>query len=145
MIIEDHINLLPNPLIGPNSASLGPRFPDMSEAYDKRLISQAEKIARENFIQIRKGVYIAVPGPTYETPAEYKYFRIIGGDAVGMSTVPEVIVARQIGMQCFAISIIADLGVPGKIIHITHKEVLAAVESSEPQISFIFKSLINML
>ncbi len=145
MIIEDHINLQPNPLIGPNLDSLGPRFPDMSEAYDKVLIHHAEKIARKNAIQIRKGVYVAVPGPTYETPAEYRYFRIIGGDAVGMSTVPEVIVARHMGIQCFAISIIADLGVPGKIMHITHEEVLAAVEESEPQLSFLFKSMIDML
>jgi purine-nucleoside phosphorylase len=145
MIIEDHINLLPNPLIGQNAASLGPRFPDMSEAYDVSLIYKAEKIAHENVIQIRKGVYVAVPGPTYETSAEYRYFRIIGGDAVGMSTVPEVIVARQMGLNCFAISIIANLGIQDKNISVTHEEVLAAVEKSEPQLSFIFKSLINTI
>ena len=145
MIIEDHINLLPNPLIGPNSASLGPRFPDMSEAYNRTLIHMAEKIARDNLIHLRKGVYVAVTGPTYETPAEYKHFRIIGGDAVGMSTVPEVIIARHMGLQCFAISIISDLGIPGKIVQITHEEVLNAVERSEPQLSFLFTSMIGML
>jgi purine-nucleoside phosphorylase len=145
MIIQDHINMLPNPLIGPNISSFGPRFPDMSEAYDKGLIHLAEKIARENLIHLKKGIFIAVTGPSFETPAEYKYFRTIGGDAIGMSTVPEVIIARHMGMQCFAISIISDLGVPGKIIQITHQEVLNAVEQSEPQLTFLFKSMINML
>jgi purine-nucleoside phosphorylase len=145
MIIEDHINLLPNPLIGPNIPSLGPRFPDMSDAYDKSLIHIAEKIAHENLIPIKKGIYIAVTGPTFETPAEYKYFRLIGGDAVGMSTVPEVIVARHMGIKCFAVSIISDLGIPGKIVQITHEEILAAIEQSEPQLTFLFKSMINML
>ena len=145
MIIEDHINFLPNPLIGANNDTFGPRFPDMSEPYDSLLIHLAEKIAHENLIQIRKGVYVAVTGPSYETQAEYRYFRIIGGDAVGMSTVPEVIVARQMGMQCFAISIITDLGIPGKIVEITHREVLNVAEQSEPQISFLFKSIISMI
>jgi len=145
MIIEDHINFLPNPLIGANNDTFGPRFPDMSEPYDSLLIHLAEKIAHENLIQIRKGVYVAVTGPSYETQAEYRYFRIIGGDAVGMSTVPEVIVARQMGMQCFAISIITDLGIPGKIVEITHREVLNVAEQSEPQISFLFKSMISMI
>jgi purine-nucleoside phosphorylase len=145
MVIEDHINLLPNPLIGPNTSSFGPRFPDMSEAYDKGLIHLAEKIARENLIYLKKGVYVAVSGPSFETPAEYKYYRSIGGDAIGMSTVPEVIVARHMGMQCFAVSIISNLGVPGKIEEITHEEVLAAVEQSEPQLTFLFKSMIHML
>jgi purine-nucleoside phosphorylase len=145
MIIEDHINLLPNPLIGQNISSLGPRFPDMSEAYDKVLSHLAEKIARENLIHLKKGIYVAVTGPSFETPAEYKYFRTMGGDAVGMSTVPEVIIARHMEMQCFAVSIISDLGVPGKIVQITHEEVLAAVEQSEPQLTFLFKSMIQQL
>jgi purine-nucleoside phosphorylase len=145
MIVEDHINLLPNPLIGLNQTSLGPRFPDMREAYDRDLIHLAEKIARENLIHLKKGVFVAVSGPSFETPAEYKYFRTIGGDAVGMSTVPEVIVARHMGMQCFAVSIISDLGIPGKIAEISHKDVLDAVEDSEPQLTFLFKSMIQML
>src|SRR5664279_1002820 len=145
MIIEDHINLMPNPLIGPDLPVFGPRFPDMSEAYDKGLIYLCEKIARENLIPLRKGVFIAVPGPSFETPAEYRYFRIIGGDAIGMSTVPEVIVARHMGMKCFALSIISDLGIPGKIVQITHADVLRAVEQSEPGLTFLFKSMINLL
>jgi purine-nucleoside phosphorylase len=108
MIITDHMNLMPNPLLGKNYNELGPRFPDMSEAYDKRMISMAEEIARMNNIKIQKGVYTGVTGPTLETPSEYKYFRIIGSDTVGMSTVPEVIIARHSGIPCFAISIITD-------------------------------------
>ncbi|PKP18986.1 MAG: purine-nucleoside phosphorylase [Bacteroidetes bacterium HGW-Bacteroidetes-21] len=123
MIITDHMNLMPNPLLGKNYNELGPRFPDMSEAYDKRMISMAEEIARMNNIKIQKGVYTGVTGPTLETPSEYKYFRIIGSDTVGMSTVPEVIIARHSGIPCFAISIITDLGVPGKIVEVSHEEI----------------------
>lgn len=142
MIINDHINLISNPLIGKHDEVFGARFPDMSTAYDKKLIQQAKAIASKNHINVQEGIYCAVTGPTLETPAEYKYFRIIGSDAVGMSTVPEIIVASQMGMRCFAISIITDLGVPGKIVEVTHEDVQIAAENSEPQMTAIIKELI---
>ncbi len=108
MIIKDHINLLPNPLIGPNIEDFGPRFPDMTRPYDPALIKLAEEIAAEQDIPLKKGVYVGGTGPSYETPAEYKYFRLIGGDAVGMSTIPEVIVARHAGIPVFGISVITN-------------------------------------
>jgi len=108
MIIKDHINLLPNPLIGPNIEEFGPRFPDMTRPYDPALIKLAEEIAAEKDIPLKKGVYVGGTGPSYETPAEYKYFRLIGGDAVGMSTIPEVIVARHAGIPVFGISVITN-------------------------------------
>lgn len=108
MIIRDHINLLPNPLIGPNLDALGTRFPDMTRAYDRNLIALAEKIASEQGIHLHKGVYLASPGPSYETPAEYNYFRTIGADAVGMSTIPEVIVARHGDIPVFGMSVITN-------------------------------------
>ena len=107
-IIKDHINLLPNPLIGPNLDEIGPRFPDMTRPYDPSLIRLAEKLAGEMGIKLQKGVYVGGTGPSYETPAEYKYFRHIGGDAVGMSTIPEVIVARHAGVPVFGISVITN-------------------------------------
>lgn len=111
MIIKDHINMLPNPLIGPNIDELGPRFPDMTQPYDLGLIRQAKAIAEEIGIAgiIHTGVYLACSGPTYETPAEYRFYKIIGADAVGMSTVPEVIIARHMGMRAFGVSVITDL------------------------------------
>jgi len=109
MIIRDHINLLPNPLIGPNLDDFGPRFPDMTRPYDPALIRKAEEIAAEEGISLQKGVYVACTGPSYETPAEYKYFRSIGADAVGMSTTPEVIVARHSGIPVFGMSVITDV------------------------------------
>lgn len=142
MIISDHINLFPNPLIGKNITELGVRFPDMSEAYDKHLIKKAHEIALRNNIKVSEGVYVGLTGPTLETPAEYKYVRIIGGDAVGMSTVPEVIVARHMGLPCFAISICTDLGVPGKIIETTHEDVQRVAAIQEPKMTLIMKSLI---
>ena len=108
MIIKDHINLLPNPLIGPNIDELGPRFPDMTRPYEPRLIARAEKTAAGMGITVKKGVYVGGTGPSYETPAEYKYFRTIGGDAVGMSTVPEVIAARHAGVAVFGMSVITN-------------------------------------
>ncbi len=108
MIIKDHINLLPNPLIGPNLDELGPRFPDMTRPYDPALIKLAKKLAASMDIEVKEGVYVGGTGPSYETPAEYKYFRLIGGDAVGMSTIPEVIVARHAGIPVFGISVITN-------------------------------------
>ena len=108
MISRDHINLLPNPLIGPNLDEFGPRFPDMTRPYDPALIRMAEEIGAQEDIVLHKGVYVGGTGPSYETPAEYKYFRIIGGDAVGMSTIPEVIVARHAGIPVFGISVITN-------------------------------------
>ncbi len=146
MIINDHINLFPeNPLRGKNNNELGPRFPDMSEAYSKELIAKAKDVAHKHNIEVQEGVYVGTTGPTYETPAEYAYFRIIGGDAVGMSTVPEVIVARHAGITCFAISIITDLGVKGKIVEITHEEVQNIAKQKEPQMTLIIRELINTI
>ncbi len=108
MVIKDHINLLPNPLIGPNMDDFGPRFPDMTRPYDPALIKLAFSLAEKENIKLQKGVYVGGTGPSYETPAEYKYFRIIGGDAVGMSTIPEVIVARHAGIPVFGISVITN-------------------------------------
>lgn len=108
MIIRDHINLMPNPLIGSNLESFGPRFPDMTRPYDRPLIEKAESVAKELGITLKKGVYLAGTGPTYETPAEYNYFRLIGADAVGMSTVPEVIVARHSNIPVFGLSVITN-------------------------------------
>lgn len=108
MIIKDHINLLPNPLIGPNIDELGPRFPDMTRPYDLKLIALAKKVAAEMDIEIKEGVYLGSTGPSYETPAEYKFFRRAGADAVGMSTIPEVIVARHAGVPVFGISVITN-------------------------------------
>ena len=145
MILEDHICLIPNPLIGANLDELGPRFPDMSDPYDKNMIQLAEKIAYENNLPVQKGVYIALTGPTLETPAEYKYMRIIGGDTVGMSTAPEVIVARHMGIPCFAMSVITDLGVPGKIQKVTHEEIQKVSEIAEPKLTLIIKQLISKI
>ena len=108
MIIKDHINLMPNPLIGPNMDHLGPRFPDMTRAYDRSLIALAKQVAADQGVGLKEGVYVGGTGPSYETPSEYKYFRLIGGDAVGMSTVPEVIAARHAGVPVFGISVITN-------------------------------------
>ena len=142
MILSDHINLIPNPLIGSNIDELGPRFPDMSESYCKNLIAKAENIAKANKIPVQKGVYVALTGPTLETPSEYKYMRIIGGDTVGMSTAPEVIVARHMDIPCFAMSVITDLGVPGKIQKVSHSEIQKIAEIAEPKLTLIIKELI---
>jgi|TARA_B110000263_G_scaffold167618_1_gene145984 purine-nucleoside phosphorylase len=142
MIINDHINLIPNPLIGENIEELGTRFPDMSDPYCSKMLSIAEEIASNNNIKLQKGTYVGVTGPTLETPAEYGYFRVIGGDTVGMSTVPEVIAARHMQMSCFAISVITDLGVPGKIKKITHEDVQSVAEKIEPKLTKIIKELV---
>jgi purine-nucleoside phosphorylase len=110
MIISDHINLMPNPLVGPNVDELGTRFPDMTRAYDRRLIALAEEIGKELNIKLHKGVYVGGTGPTFETPAEYNFFRVIGGDVCGMSTIPEVIVARHSGIDVFGMSVVTNEG-----------------------------------
>ena len=144
MIITDHINLFPeHPLRGKNYSELGPRFPDMSEAYSKRLIKQATEIAQEKGIRVMHGVYVGTQGPTFETPAEYKYFHIIGGDAVGMSTVPEVIVARHSGMEVFGVSVITDLGVEGIVEEVSHEEVQKAAQKAQPKMMEIMTELVN--
>lgn len=141
MIITDHINYFPeHPLRGQNVYN--DRFPDMSQAYDKELIRQALEIAKNKGIKVQQGVYLGTQGPTYETPHEYRLFKIFGADAVGMSTVPEVIVARHCRMRVFGISVITDLGVEGKIVEVTHKEVQKAADSSEPNMTTIFRELI---
>jgi len=146
MIIDDHINMFgTNPLIGKNNSAWGPRFPDMSQPYSKVLIERAHQIARKHKIKVKQGVYVGTSGPTFETPAEYKFFRIIGGDAVGMSTVPEVIVARHMNMTCFGISIVTDSGVPGQIKEISHEEVQEVAGKAEPLMTQIIKELITVM
>jgi purine-nucleoside phosphorylase len=146
MVIKDHISLFaPNPLVGPNIPDLGPRFPDMSEPYSVSLISQAKAIAAQNNIKLHEGVYCGVTGPTFETRAEYKMLHILGADAVGMSTVQEVIAARHMGMTVFALSVITDLGIREELNIITHQEVLEAAAAAEPRMTLIFKNLIAQL
>lgn len=143
MLITDHINLLPeHPLRGKNDSRFGPRFPDMSEAYDTDLLFLAKRKAEELGIKVREGVYAAVQGPTLETPAEYGYLRTIGADTVGMSTVPENIVARHMGMKVFAVSVITDLGVPGMIKTISLQDVLAAAGKAEPEMTKLIAGMI---
>ena len=146
MLINDHINLFPtNPLIGKNVDSLGPRFPDMSEAYKKEYLTLAKQIAKENGIKVSEGVYAGLTGPCFETPAEYRYLWRIGADAVGMSTVPEVIVAKHSGMECFGISIVTDLGVEGIVQTVSHEEVQHIAKLQEPKMSLIVCELIKQL
>ncbi len=146
MVIEDHISLFPiNPLIGKNVDEFGPRFPDMSEPYDKNLIALAKEVAQDHQIKLSTGVYLGLTGTSLETPAEYKYLRTIGADAVGMSTVPEIIVARHMEIPCFAISIITDLGVPGKIKKVSLEEVIEVATRQEPKMTLILKELISRL
>ena len=145
MILNDHINLIPSPLIGPNLDEFGPRFPDMSDTYDKGMIATAMSIGKDNGIRVFEGVYTAVTGPCLETPAEYRYLRIIGSDTVGMSTVPEVIVARHMQIPCFAISVITDLGVEGKIKKVSHEEIQKVAEVAEPKLTLIIEELIKTI
>jgi purine-nucleoside phosphorylase len=146
MIITDHISqLTPNPLIGKNYKELGPRFPDMSEPYKKHLIQKAKNIAAEKNIKLREGVYVAVTGPTFETKAEYKMILTMGGDAVGMSTVQEVITAVHMGLPVFAMSVITDIGIREDETVITHEEVLHAAKDAEPNFAAIFCELIAQL
>jgi len=145
MIINDHINLIPNPILGEHHPEFGARFPDMSETYSHELVRRGREIAIRHGIKIQVGCYVATTGPTLETPKEYIYFRTIGGDTVGMSTVPEIIVAHQMGITCFAISIITDLGVPGKIVKVTLDDVKKVAEEAEPKMTLIMKEMITGL
>jgi len=146
MIITDHINMMPeHPLRGENDERFGPRFLDMHEPYSKRMINLMKAIAAENKIDIKEGVYLALQGPTFETPAEYRMVKLMGADAVGMSTVPEVIVAKHMGMQCFGLSVITDLGIEGKIEEVSHEAVQLAAKASEEMISKLVESFIGKL
>ncbi|MBR1934833.1 MAG: purine-nucleoside phosphorylase [Muribaculaceae bacterium] len=146
MLITDHINLFPDhPLRGKNYNELGPRFPAMNEAYSHRLLDMARQIAKENNIRLMEGVYVGTQGPTFETPSEYRYFWRIGGDAVGMSTVPEVIVARHGGMEVFGLSVITDLGGEGIFVDVSHEEVQQAAQKAEPIMTCIIKEVLNRL
>ncbi len=147
MVIRDHINLLPNPLIGPNLDDFGPRFPDMTRPYDPGLIRRAEAIAAEEGIGLQKGVYVACSGPCYETPAEYRYFRSIGADAVGMSTTPEVIVARHSDIPVFGVSVITDVARDtDDEDYVTDGEaIVAAANAAAHKMTVIFKRLIAEL
>ena len=144
MIITDHVSFFtPNPLLGPNEDELGPRFPDMSEPYDKDLINKAINIAQKENIGVKQGVYVGVTGPTFETRAEYLLIKAIGGDVVGMSTVQENIVAIHTGMKVFAMSVVTDIGIREDDNIITHEEVLQAAKEAEPKFSLLFKELIK--
>ena len=143
MVINDHINLMPNPLLGKHYPEFGARFPDMSETYNRGLLQKARALAASQGIKIHEGCYVGVTGPTLETPKEYQYMRIIGGDAVGMSTVPEVIAAHQMSMDVFAASVITDLGVPGKIQKLTHQDVIKAAEATAPLLTSLIIKLIT--
>jgi len=146
MVISDHINTFPeNPLRGKNLDELGSRFPDMSDVYDVEMRQIALDIAKENNIDISEGVYLGLTGPNLETPAEYKYCRTIGADTVGMSTIPEVIVARHMDIPVFAISIITDLGVEGKIKKVSIPEIIAVANKQEPKMTLIMKELISRI
>ena len=143
MIINDHINFFPeHPLRGKN-IPYGDRFPDMSAAYDKQLIAMAKEIAAEKGIRVVEGVYLGTQGPTFETPAEYRMFHRMGGDAVGMSTVPEVIVARHCGIRIFGISVITDLGIEGIVVECSHEEVQKAADEAQPKMTTIFREIVN--
>ena len=146
VLIEDHINLLPgNPLIGPNDERLGPRFPDMCEPYDKKLLKRAAEIALEEGIRAHKGVYVAVAGPNLETRAEYRFLRAIGADVVGMSTVPEVIVAVHAGLKVFAASIVTDRCMPDALEPAKLEDIIAVANAAEPKLTKLVSRLIGEL
>jgi purine-nucleoside phosphorylase len=146
MIITDHINMMPeHPLRGENEERFGPRFVDMHEPYSLKMIRLMKSIAVEHKINVREGVYLALQGPTFETPAEYRMVKLMGADAVGMSTVPEVIVAKHMGMECFGLSVITDLGIEGKIEEVSHEAVQLAAKSSENMISKLVQEFVGRL
>ena len=143
MVITDHINLFPeHPLRGKNFPT-GPRFPDMHQAYDPQLIALADEIAAEKGIRLMHGVYVGVQGPTFETPAEYRMYRILGGDTIGMSTVPEVIVANHCGIRVFGISIVTDLGGFDVPVEVSHEEVQIAANKAQPLMTEIMREIIR--
>lgn len=144
VIINNHINMMPeHPLRGANDERLGPRFVNMSEPYSRHMIAKAKEIAKLHQIEVEEGVYVALQGPTYETLSEYKMIKNIGGDCVGMSTVPEVIVARHMDMETFGISVISDMGNEANIAKVSHDEVLKAVKKAEPNVRKLIKELIS--
>lgn len=146
MVINDHISLFTeNPLLGKNDDELGTRFPDMSEPYSKALIAKVQEIAAKNGISLKQGVYTGVTGPTFETRAEYKLIHLVGGDAVGMSTVQETIAAIHSGMKVFAMSVITDIGIREEENTITHEEVLQAAKDAEPKLTLLFTELVKAL
>ena len=147
MIIKDHINLHPNPLIGPNFNEMGPRFPDMTCAYDLELIARAEALAAEMGIAVHKGIYLSSPGPTYETPAEVRYFRMIGADAIGMSTTPEVIVARHCGLRVFGMSVITNMCNTDnvEVNHNDGEDVVRTADAAADRMTLLFKQMIASL
>lgn len=146
MIIDDHINLFPeNPLTGPNHDNLGPRFPDMFEAYNPGLVERGLEIGKKLETTVHSGVYAAVAGPNLETPAEYRYLKIIGADAIGMSTIPEVIVARQMGLNVFATSVITDLCYPGALEPVSVEKIIAAANKAQPSLSRLFSQIVASL
>ena len=145
VIINNHINMMPeHPLRGANDEKLGPRFVNMSEPYSHHMIAKAKEIAQTHTIEIEEGVYVALQGPTYETLSEYKMIKNIGGDCVGMSTVPEVIVARHMDMETFGISVITDMGNEANIAEVSHEEVLKAAQMAEPNVRKLIRELIRL-
>lgn len=145
MIISDHINLMPfHPLHGKNEERFGPRFVDMHEAYSKIMITKMERIAAKMNIPIRKGIYLALQGPTFETPAEYKMVKNMGADAVGMSTVPEVIVAKHMSMNCFGISVITDLGIEGVVEAVSHEAVQNVARTTEKIVGKLVEEFVKL-
>ena len=143
MIITDHINLFPEPPLRGKNFPTGPRFPDMPEPYDLQLVAEADKVAAEKGIKVQHGVYIGVQGPTFETPAEYRMFAKMGGDAIGMSTVPEVIVAHHCGIKTFGVSVITDLGGFDDPVEVSHEEVQEAANKAQPLMTEIMREMIN--
>jgi purine-nucleoside phosphorylase len=146
MIITDHINLMgDNPLRGVTDERLGPRFPDMYNCYDKKLIELVEKVAINNKITVQRGVYVGVHGPNLETGAEYRFLRVIGGDAVGMSTIPEVIVARQIGVKVLGFSVVTDMGLPDLMKSVKFVHVLHAANKAEPKLTYLIREVVGAI
>jgi purine-nucleoside phosphorylase len=143
MVITDHINMIPgHPLIGKNDERFGPRFVDMHEPYNLKMITKFKEVAKQQNIAVKQGIYLSLSGPTFETPAEYKMVKLMGADAVGMSTVPEVIVAKHMNMDCLGISVITDLGIEGKIEEVSHEAVQKAAKTTGKKISLLVQQFV---